>query len=69
MNLSTKIYLLTMGAGNIPWENKNLVSLTALNLGPNLLTGSISASIGMLKNMQLLDLDENKLSGDPIHPQ
>ncbi|KAK8277107.1 hypothetical protein V6Z12_D10G242500 [Gossypium hirsutum] len=65
-NLSTQIEILFMGenriSGNIQGIG-NLVKLTQLDLGGNLLTGKIPSSIGKLQNLVTFNLSMNHLSG------
>ncbi|TYH51264.1 hypothetical protein ES332_D10G260800v1 [Gossypium tomentosum] len=65
-NLSTQIENLFMGenriSGNIQGIG-NLVKLTQLDLGGNLLTGKIPSSIGKLQNLVTFNLSMNHLSG------
>jgi len=52
-------------SGTIPVEVFNLFSLSnILNLSHNLLSGSLPREVGMLKNIEKLDVSENHLSGD-----
>ncbi|KAK5795167.1 putative receptor-like protein kinase At3g47110 [Gossypium arboreum] len=65
-NLSTQIEVLFMGenqiSGNIQGSG-NLVKLTQIDLGGNLLTGKIPSSIGRLQNLVTFNLSMNHLSG------
>ncbi|KAK3428256.1 hypothetical protein EUGRSUZ_F04300, partial [Eucalyptus grandis] len=58
-----KVYAMSV-ASPIPDELWNLTYLSNLNLGQNLLTGSLSPSIGNLTRMQYLSLGINALSGE-----
>ncbi|XP_020270728.1 probable LRR receptor-like serine/threonine-protein kinase At3g47570 [Asparagus officinalis] len=51
-------------SGTIPSSVGNLVNLTILALGLNILTGVIPESIGNLKNLQLLTLYRSRLIGN-----
>ncbi|XP_019173543.1 PREDICTED: putative receptor-like protein kinase At3g47110 [Ipomoea nil] len=66
-NLSSKLYILSLGEnkifGTIPGGIKNLVSLIALEIGVNLLSGNIPSEIGELHKLQVLNLAENQLYG------
>ncbi|KAL3737442.1 hypothetical protein ACJRO7_026241 [Eucalyptus globulus] len=62
-----KVYAMSV-AGPIPDELWNLTYLFDLNLTQNLLTGSLSPSIGNLTRMQYLSLGINALSGE-LPPQ
>ncbi|KAI6691704.1 hypothetical protein NL676_028532, partial [Syzygium grande] len=62
-----KVYALSV-AGPIPDELWNLTYLFNLNLAQNLLTGSLSPSIGNLTRMQYLSVGINALSGE-LPPQ
>ncbi|KAF7851658.1 hypothetical protein BT93_L3314 [Corymbia citriodora subsp. variegata] len=62
-----RVYALSV-AGPIPDELWNLTYLFNLNLAQNLLTGSLSPSIGNLTRMQYLSLGINALSGE-LPPQ
>ncbi|RHN51049.1 putative protein kinase RLK-Pelle-LRR-XII-1 family [Medicago truncatula] len=51
--------------GTIPVEVLNIFSLSKiLNLSHNSLSGSLPREVGMLKNIEALDVSENHLSGD-----
>ncbi|KAI6691657.1 hypothetical protein NL676_028485 [Syzygium grande] len=63
----SKVYAMSV-AGPIPDELWNLTYLFDLNLAQNLLTGSLSPSIGNLTRMQYLSVGINALSGE-IPPQ
>ncbi|KAM6570470.1 hypothetical protein CsatB_018455 [Cannabis sativa] len=58
-----KVYALSV-VGPIPEELWTLTFLSDLNLAQNLLSGSLSPSIGNLTNMQYLSLGINALSGE-----
>ncbi|KAG8480508.1 hypothetical protein CXB51_024663 [Gossypium anomalum] len=65
-NLSTQIEVLFMGenpiSGNIQGIG-NLVKLTQIDLGGNLLTGKIPSSIGKIQNLVTFNLSMSHLSG------
>nr|GMD21515.1 probable LRR receptor-like serine/threonine-protein kinase At3g47570 [Ipomoea batatas] len=66
-NLSSKLHLLSLEENNIfgtiPGGIKYLVSLTAFEVGVNLLSGIIPSEIGELHKLQVFSLNENQLSG------
>ncbi|XP_050226006.1 probable LRR receptor-like serine/threonine-protein kinase At1g56140 [Mercurialis annua] len=61
--IALKVYSMDV-AGDIPAELWTLTFLTNLNLGLNMLTGSLSPSIANLTRMQYLNMGINSLSGE-----
>ncbi|KAH7657433.1 Non-specific serine/threonine protein kinase protein, partial [Dioscorea alata] len=67
-NLSAHMEWLTLAwngiSGTLPAEIGNLVNLTAIYIGNNLLTGAIPNSVGKLQRLGVLSLSTNQFSGE-----
>ncbi|XP_059462697.1 LRR receptor-like serine/threonine-protein kinase EFR [Corylus avellana] len=64
-SLERLAFALNKFSGLIPSYLSNCSKLVVLSLGSNILSGPIPKSLGQLKYLRILDLEENQLSGEP----